>query len=338
MDFFRKFWRSLKHYFLPSRENAYRPHLLGRKWLIGFLVVIFAVEGFFVASLIAREAGINFLAAVVPGEVIALTNTQRHSSSVGTLAENKLLDAAAQAKAQDMAAKGYFSHVGPDGKEPWTWISGAGYNYVYAGENLAVRFVDSSDVINAWMASPTHRANIVKGQYTEIGVAVADGTYQGQPVTFVVQYFASSAVARSASGDAKVGKPASAVQPKVLGTEVGPVSPSEATSLTNSIEREVAKIFAEPRSSATWLLGWVAALLLILLALAFFVHIHIQPLEMLMSGASVAMAAVLFIGLNTQLFSASITTQNDITQSASVAAAVAENGVIITASAAAIEP
>lgn len=138
---------------------------------------------------LAQWATIKVPAAVVASQVIALTNDERQQNGVGQLAEDTLLDQAAQAKADDMAAKGYFSHVGPDGKQPWAWIAAAGYNYHWAGENLAVRFDDSQQLVSAWMASPTHRANIVKGQYTQIGIGVANGMYQGMPATFIVQFF-----------------------------------------------------------------------------------------------------------------------------------------------------
>ncbi|HVU79861.1 MAG TPA: CAP domain-containing protein, partial [Candidatus Paceibacterota bacterium] len=135
-DFFKKF----KDHFIPSSRNVYRPHVLRRPWLVFFLAVILTAEGVFVFDLIGRQAAFNFLASVLPGEIIALTNDERADNQVGQLRENGQLDAAAQAKADDMAASGYFSHVGPDGKEPWAWITGAGYSYRSAGENLAVRF------------------------------------------------------------------------------------------------------------------------------------------------------------------------------------------------------
>ncbi len=162
-----------------------------RLFLLSLLGVVLLVEAGFLANFMLQHAGPGFLAAVVQSEIISMTNTERTDLNVGQLTENTKLDAAAEAKAKDMAAKGYFSHNGPDGKTPWQWIAGTGYNYQYAGENLAVRFSDSRDVVNAWMASPTHRANIAKGQYKEIGVGIADGTYEGQPATFVVQYFGS---------------------------------------------------------------------------------------------------------------------------------------------------
>jgi hypothetical protein len=230
---------------------------------------------------LARQTAFNTVAAVLPGEIIALTNTERAQNSVGQLTENALLDAAAQAKANDMAAKGYFSHVGPDGKQPWAWIAGAGYRYQDAGENLAVRFVDSTDVVNAWMASPTHRANIVKPVYTDIGVGVAQGMYQGEPATFVVQYF---------------GTPLSSVPQQAAAVET---AAGQQQSIWNTFARALARGNVEPGAAVFWILGGVAALLIIGLALALFVHIQIQATEMLVGGAVVAVIAVALLVLNT---------------------------------------
>jgi hypothetical protein len=130
-------------------------------------------------------------AAVVPAVVAELTNTERASQNLPYLATNPHLNAAAQAKAEDMASKGYFAHTSPEGRTPWYWLDQAGYKYEYAGENLAVNFANSSEVVSGWMASPTHRANIVKGVYTEVGTGVATGFYQGKEAIFVAQVYAN---------------------------------------------------------------------------------------------------------------------------------------------------
>ena len=179
-----------------------------------------------IVALGLRVSGPEFSAAVLQSDLIAFTNIERAHSELNSLQESAVLDRAAQAKANDMAAKGYFSHTGPNGEEPWRWLVEAGYDYRYAGENLAVRFSDSKEVVDAWMASPTHKANIVKSQYTEIGIGVADGTYQGQPVTFVVQFFgtpqpgseqpSTSVVVQKPTAQSTVAKSAS---PTVAGAE-----------------------------------------------------------------------------------------------------------------------
>src|SRR3990167_10711247 len=160
----------LRKYFIPSHHNAYRPHILRRRSLVFLLALALLAEGALVANLMARQSGHGFLAAVIQSEIISLTNAERAQNNVKTLNENKKLNDAAQAKANDMVMRGYFAHQGPDGKEPWAWVTAAGYDYLYAGENLAVRFVDSKDVVSGWMASPTHRANIVKPAYADVGV------------------------------------------------------------------------------------------------------------------------------------------------------------------------
>ena len=88
-----------------------------------------------------------------------------------------------------MFNKQYWAHTAPDGKEPWDFMSEAGYSYQVAGENLARDFSTTSAMVAAWMASPTHRANIMNGRYTEIGIAVINGTLEGVETTLVVQMF-----------------------------------------------------------------------------------------------------------------------------------------------------
>lgn len=132
-------------------------------------------------------------AAVITSAIFDLTNTDRRINSIGELTLSPALSAVAQAKADDMAQKGYFAHVSPEGVSPWYWYKQEGYAFTYAGENLAIDFSDSADVERAWMNSPTHRANILNGKFTEIGVAVAHGTYQGHDTTFVVQEFGTPA-------------------------------------------------------------------------------------------------------------------------------------------------
>jgi uncharacterized protein YkwD len=133
--------------------------------------------------------GTNSIAAVISGTLVDLTNTSRTRASVATLKISPILQKAAQMKADDMAQKGYFAHNSPEGLTPWYWLANAGYDYVYAGENLAIDFFESADVEKAWMNSPLHRENILNNAFTEIGIATAVGMYNGHQTTFVVQMF-----------------------------------------------------------------------------------------------------------------------------------------------------
>jgi uncharacterized protein YkwD len=123
------------------------------------------------------------------------TNQNRVTNGLPNLQTNPLLQVAAQDKVNDMVAKGYFAHTSPQGIEPWYWFQQAGYNYLYAGENLAMNFTDSQDVTTAWMNSPEHRANILSTQFTQVGIATAQGTYDGKPVIYVAEEFGTPAPA-----------------------------------------------------------------------------------------------------------------------------------------------
>jgi len=132
-------------------------------------------------------------AAISGGALISMTNSARASAGVHQLSINSTLTSSAYAKAQDILKYDYFAHTSPQGKTPWTFIRGAGYSYIYAGENLAIDFTTSGGAHNAWMASATHRANILDKDFTEIGIAVVTGSYQSKTTTVVVQHFGSRA-------------------------------------------------------------------------------------------------------------------------------------------------
>lgn len=182
MNWFRK-------YFIPHEGNEYKPHLLRNEIAFGLLALVLIVEGAFLSQAVLLGRGTGFLALVLPNTLVDQTNQTRIASNLPPLTENPLLTAAAQKKANDMAAKGYFAHTSPEGITPWYWFQQAGYKYTYAGENLAVNYSDSNDVTRAWLNSPAHRDNILNSHYTQIGIATAQGTYQGQSTVFVVQLF-----------------------------------------------------------------------------------------------------------------------------------------------------
>jgi len=130
-------------------------------------------------------------AAVSTSEIAMLTNNERREKDIPALQRNALLDQAAEMKAKDMAANGYYAHVSPDGVTPMHWVEKAGYKYLIIGENLVVNRTDAEQVVDAFMGSPGHRANILRTDFTEIGIGVANGTYKGKDATFAVQIFAA---------------------------------------------------------------------------------------------------------------------------------------------------
>jgi uncharacterized protein YkwD len=144
--------------------------------ILGLIIVIASV----VAANDSRAYGIS------QDAIITQTNQNRASQ----LIPDSILTKAAQAKADDMASKGYFSHMSPTGKSPWSFIKDQNYRYKVAGENLAVYFTDTQTLVNAWMNSPSHKQNIINPQFTHTGVGIAEGLYKGYRTYFIVQLFA----------------------------------------------------------------------------------------------------------------------------------------------------
>lgn len=123
--------------------------------------------------------------------LLTTTNNQRTDNGKPALKINTKLNAAAQAKANDMTARNYWSHNTPDGKEPWTFVQTAGYDYQKAGENLAYGFNSSQDTIVGWMNSPSHRENLLDVNYTEVGFGFANAKNYNKagPETVVVAMY-----------------------------------------------------------------------------------------------------------------------------------------------------
>lgn len=184
-----RFLLGLKHWFIPHPGNDHQPHFLRDATAAVLILLAIAAEGALIFHKDVLIPHSTFLGEILSSVLVDETNQNRAADSLNVLAPNWQLEAAARAKAEDMAAKGYFAHTSPEGRSPWYWFDLIGYHYSYAGENLAVNFTDSADVTNAWMNSPGHRANILNSHYTEIGIASAHGTYQGHDAIFVVQLF-----------------------------------------------------------------------------------------------------------------------------------------------------
>ncbi|MGW1052700.1 sigma-70 family RNA polymerase sigma factor [Streptomyces sp. NPDC002521] len=115
----------------------------------------------------------------VAGQVVALVNKQRSAAGCGPLTENPQLQKAAQGQSDDMAARHFFDHTNPDGADPGQRITAAGYQWSTYGENIAQGQQTAAAVMDSWMNSPGHRANILNCSFKDIGVGVHKG--QGGP-------------------------------------------------------------------------------------------------------------------------------------------------------------
>ncbi len=124
--------------------------------------------------------------------IINGTNAERRANGLTSLAWNSALTKSAELKAQDMCAVGYWAHTAPSGATGWTFMTQAGYRYRTAGENLAKDFTSDAGVVSGWMASPGHRANILNGEYADIGVAAVTCAFQGAETTIVVAHYGAT--------------------------------------------------------------------------------------------------------------------------------------------------
>ncbi|MFG2331529.1 sigma-70 family RNA polymerase sigma factor [Streptomyces sp. NPDC048604] len=115
-------------------------------------------------------------------QVVALVNSERSKAGCGPVTGNALLDRAAQGHSEDMAARDFFDHTNPDGDGPGERVTAAGYRWSTYGENIAMGQRTPQDVMNSWMNSPGHRANILNCSFKEIGIGIhnAGGPYWTQ--------------------------------------------------------------------------------------------------------------------------------------------------------------
>lgn len=187
--FLKRTWWHLLDHIIPHHRNHYQPHLLHHRTLTLVSVLLVTVKIVALSWLSMGAVQPASSAAITQESVLTLTNQSRKESGVKAVGYSLALERAAQDKANDMLTKQYFAHNSPDGKTPWDFIKKHGYQYLSAGENLAVHFFDDHSLQEAWMNSPGHRANILNGNFEEMGVGIARGFFENHDTTFVVEMF-----------------------------------------------------------------------------------------------------------------------------------------------------
>lgn len=190
----------LKHALVPHKGNHYRPHLVRLQGITAVLVVAVVMQLAYGFATSGRLEVLGRVSNISVGALVDGTNEQRVAASLPSLKMNDALTTAAFAKAKDMFANNYWAHVSPSGVTPWQWVADAGYNYNVAGENLAKNYPTASATMDAWMASPTHRANILNGKYQDVGFAVVDGMLDGRNATLIVAYYGTPATVAAVEG------------------------------------------------------------------------------------------------------------------------------------------
>lgn len=183
-----KIKQKLAAWFIPSELNNQQPHVLRHKTVVTFAVAVVCLKLLVLSTLIFLPRTAYF-SVITSQKLITLTNQSREANGLPALTVNKKLNESAYLKAQDILTRDYFAHTSPLGLSPWYWFKQANYNYHYAGENLAIDFIDAESLYSAWLSSPTHRANILNGKYKEIGLAVLSGKVNGHQTTIAVQHF-----------------------------------------------------------------------------------------------------------------------------------------------------
>lgn len=203
-------------------------------------VLLLVIATFLVSMVQPTKRGVLAYATNMSAQgLLDATNDQRSKAQASSLALSSSLNAAAQAKAEDMVARNYWSHDTPDGQEPWVFITNAGYSYQKAGENLAFGFTDSQDAVTGWMNSPTHRDNLLDTNFTEVGFGIANSNNfdgNGEETVVVAMY----AQPRSATAPAPVAT-----------TKVNPLS-SHAQNNNEPATLAVSRVHAMTNGQAPW--------------------------------------------------------------------------------------
>ncbi|HSH18152.1 MAG TPA: CAP domain-containing protein [Candidatus Saccharimonadales bacterium] len=178
-----------KHYL-----KAYHPYLP----LLLLVVIGLAVNVFWSQRTSVLSASTSLTAT----QLLQATNQQRTRGNQDGLAMNAKLSAAAQTKANDMAARGYWSHDTPGGERPWAFITRSGYEYYSAGENLAYGFTNAESAVAGWMSSSSHRATLLHADYRDVGFGIATAkNYRGQAnTTLIVALYAEPSLSIEGTG------------------------------------------------------------------------------------------------------------------------------------------
>lgn len=203
-----RFVHSLLHLFTPRHTNNHRPKIFHPRSLAVLAAVVAGLNSG-IRPLAGFSGGVlGYASDIQITQVFDQINQQRIENSLPVLKLNDQLSEAARRKASDMFASNYWAHINPtNGREPWYFFDAVGYDYRYAGENLARDFSTTAPMIKAWMNSPTHKDNIVSTRYQETGIAVVNGVLNGVETTLVVQLFGTK-------------KLAAAQVPQVTGTSI----------------------------------------------------------------------------------------------------------------------
>lgn len=239
----------LRNFFIPNKNNNHTPHLLHQRSLVLYMLLLLIINigyGFLPLAKVKAQVDINAL--------YELHNQERERNGLTRLSINSDLIESANEKAAAMLAADCWSHYCPDGKSPWDFFENVGYTYIYAGENLAEGFDTDEAAMKAWMNSPTHRANIVKPEFREVGIGYAVGDFQGiSNNTVIVVHFGSRSDSNSiqpassnsnATNNVKITNPIDGSYTSDETFEITGTSPDNSTVQLNSNGKQIGRVSA----------------------------------------------------------------------------------------------
>ncbi len=202
------------------------------------------------ASIVKHPDGkvLSYATSMSISGLLSDTNVARAGNGVSKLKLNTKLDAAAQAKANDMASRNYWSHNTPEGNPPWIFVTAQGYSYQKLGENLAAGFADEQSTINGWMASPPHRENLLDPAFSDVGFGYANNpnytSAGGGPMTIVVAFYGKPQVlAGKTATAATTSKPRS---PTPTTAAAKPKSSTTTSSKSSAVKKKAVAAATKP--------------------------------------------------------------------------------------------
>lgn len=128
------------------------------------------------AVLIVTASALAADTPITSDAVLEAMNARRVAEGLPPLQGNAVLHEAAGDRVRDMEELGYWAHRSPDGRSPFTWLRARGYDFSYAGENLATGYETTEILVASWMESEGHRENIMSPIFSEVGIALIDGS------------------------------------------------------------------------------------------------------------------------------------------------------------------
>lgn len=263
-------------WFVPHSSNNYHPLILRKSGLILIVLVVAFIPTLYNTVSIGTTQVLGYATDVSVDGLNEKSNQERAKHGLPALTLNSLLSQAAADKAADMFAKDYWAHNAPNGTTPWSFMKTAGYDYSTAGENLAKNFLTSAGVVNGWMNSTTHRANILDADFVDVGYAAVNGILQGEEVTLVVAMY--GAPARSVATAPTTSSPTSVAPVEDTTPAASENTPAEATAaesgtpIAGEVLGDIISAPIKAYNQFNW--GQKATLFIIMSALLLFVMSH----------------------------------------------------------------